>query len=44
MNYNLLQINEIKNDVEDMEIFIKNNTDVFTGLGSFPECISIKLN
>jgi len=30
MNYNLLQINEIKNDVDDMEIFIKNNTDVFT--------------
>jgi len=26
-----------------MEIFIKNNTDVFTGLGSFPEYISIKL-
>jgi len=41
MNYNLLQINEINNDVEDMEIFIKNNADVFTGLGSFPESISI---
>lgn len=38
MNYNLLQKNEIKNDVEDREIFIKNNIDVFTGLGNFPEC------
>lgn len=43
MNYNLLQINEIKNDVEDGEIFIKNNIDVFTGLGNFSECITIKL-
>jgi hypothetical protein len=43
MNYKMLQINEIKNDVEVTEIFVKNNTDVFTGLGSFPECITIKL-
>lgn len=37
------EVNEIKDDVLDKENFIKLNIDVFSGLGEFPEKITINL-
>ena len=34
MKYNMLQINEVKYGVQDTQMFVKNNIDVFTGLGA----------
>lgn len=37
LKYNMNEVNEIIRFMSDKETFVKINTDVFSGLGIFPE-------
>jgi len=43
LSYNMNEINAIAKDENEKDVFVKENIDIFTGLGKFPEKINIKL-